>query len=53
LYLGAIHPRMTESLKSMLKGKVSEEYAKSHHGKWYEEISKGGEVGKGTTPGGH
>jgi formate dehydrogenase subunit gamma len=53
LYLGAIHPRMTESLKSMLKGKVSEEYAKSHHGKWYEEISKGGEAGKGTTPGGH
>ena len=41
LYLGAIHPRMTESLKSMLKGTVSEEYAKSHHGKWYEEISKG------------
>jgi|PlaIllAssembly_1097288.scaffolds.fasta_scaffold39966_3 formate dehydrogenase subunit gamma len=39
LYLGAIHPRMTESLKSMLKGKVSEEYAKSHHGKWYKEIS--------------
>jgi cytochrome b subunit of formate dehydrogenase len=43
---------MTESLKSMLKGKVSEEYAKSHHGKWYEEISKGGEAGKGT-PGDH
>ena len=41
LYLGAIHPRMTESLKSMLKGTVSEEYAKSHHGKWYERISKG------------
>jgi len=52
LYLGAIHPRMTESLKSMLKGKVSEEYAKSHHGKWYEEISKGGEADKGTTPSG-
>jgi len=53
LYLGAIHPRMTESLKSMLKGKVSEKYAKSHHGKWYAEISKGGEADKGTTPGGH
>lgn len=53
LYLGAIHPRMTESLKSMLKGKVSIEYAKSHHGKWYEEISKGGEAGEGTTPSGH
>jgi formate dehydrogenase gamma subunit len=38
--LGAIHPRMSESLRSMLTGKISEEYAKSHYGKWYEEISK-------------
>jgi len=52
LYLGAIHPRMPESLKSMLKGKVSVEYAKSHHGKWYNKISEGGEAGKGT-PSGH
>jgi formate dehydrogenase subunit gamma len=43
LYLGAIHPRMTESLKSMIGGKVSVEYAKSHHGKWYNEIAKGAE----------
>lgn len=46
LYLGAIHPRMTESLKSMIGGKVSVEYAKSHHGKWYNEITKGAEVAK-------
>jgi formate dehydrogenase subunit gamma len=46
LYLGAIHPRMTESLKSMIGGKVSVEYAKSHHGKWYNEIAKVAEVGK-------
>lgn len=38
--LGTIHPRMSESLRSMITGKVSEEYAKSHYGKWYEEISK-------------
>jgi len=38
--LGALHPRMSESLRSMITGKVSEEYAKSHYGKWYEEISK-------------
>lgn len=44
LYLGAVHPRMTEALKSMTKGTVSVEYAKSHHGKWYEEISKGKEA---------
>jgi formate dehydrogenase subunit gamma len=52
VYLGAIHPRMTESLRSMLKGKVSEEYARSHHGKWYQEISKGAEASKGSTPSG-
>lgn len=39
IYLGAIHPRMTESLRSMITGKVSVEYAKSHHGKWYKEIA--------------
>jgi formate dehydrogenase subunit gamma len=46
LYLGAIHPRMTESLKSMIKGRVSVEYAKSHHGKWYKEVAKAEEVGE-------
>ena len=39
IYLGAIHPRMTEALRSMIGGKVSVEYAKSHHGKWYAEIA--------------
>jgi formate dehydrogenase gamma subunit len=38
--LGTVHPRMSESLRSMITGKVSEEYAKSHYGKWYEEISQ-------------
>jgi formate dehydrogenase subunit gamma len=51
LYLGAIHPRMTESLKSMIKGKVSAEYAQSHHGKWYKEIAGHEGDAKGT-PGG-
>jgi formate dehydrogenase subunit gamma len=53
LYLGAIHPRMTESLKSMLKGKVSDEYAKSHHGKWYAEISKDKETENKEAPSTH
>jgi len=53
LYLGAIHPRMTESLKSMLKGKVSVEYAKSHHGKWYKDISGGKETDNKEAPGSH
>ena len=37
IYLGAIHPRMTESLRSILDGRVSPTYAKHHYGKWYEE----------------
>ncbi|UCH42487.1 MAG: formate dehydrogenase subunit gamma [Dehalococcoidales bacterium] len=39
IYLSVIHPLMKGSLNSMTKGKVSAEYAKSHHGKWYREIS--------------
>jgi formate dehydrogenase subunit gamma len=39
IYLGIIHPRMVESLRSMWDGKISTNYAKSHYGKWYDEIS--------------
>ena len=39
IYLGIIHPRMTESLRSTWSGKISKAYAKSHYGRWYEEIS--------------
>ena len=39
IYTGSIHPRMTESLRSMFDGKVSKKYAKSHYGKWYDEIT--------------
>ena len=37
IYLSMVHPRMTESLKSMFTGKISAHYAKSHYGLWYEE----------------
>lgn len=37
----SIHPRMTESLSSMITGKVSADYARSHHGKWYAEVMDG------------
>ena len=40
IYLGVFHPVMTEALKSMTGGKISAEYAKAHHGKWYAEVSK-------------
>lgn len=39
IYLGAIHPRMTESFKSIIDGKISPHYAKHHYGKWYDEIT--------------
>jgi len=49
LYTAVVHPLMhplrTGPWNSMLgKGTVSAEYAKSHHGKWYDSLSKGGEA---------
>ena len=41
IYLGIIHPMMTESLRSMWDGKISEKYAKSHYGRWYDEVAGG------------
>jgi len=40
IQLGVFHPRMDESLLSIVDGKVSGVYAKSHHGKWYDQIRK-------------
>jgi formate dehydrogenase subunit gamma len=40
VYLGVIHPRMNESLRSMIDGKVSSHYAQDHYGKWYRHINK-------------
>lgn len=43
IYLSAIHPLMrplkTGAWNSMAAGKVSMDYARSHHAKWYAEIS--------------
>ena len=33
-------PLKTGAWSSMARGRVSAEYAKSHHGKWYEELTK-------------
>jgi len=46
IYLGVIHPMMKESWKAVHKGTVSVEYAKMHHGKWYDERAKGKEVSR-------
>jgi formate dehydrogenase subunit gamma len=44
IYLGVAHPLMrphkTGSWSAMARGKVSADYAKTHHEKWYKEISK-------------
>lgn len=44
IYLSVIHPLMrplrTGAWSSMARGKVSIGYAKSHHAKWYDRISK-------------
>lgn len=40
IYLGVIHPMMTEAWRSITEGVVSVEYAKTHHGLWYDEKMK-------------
>jgi len=41
IYTGSLHPRMNESFRSMLDGKISADYAHHHYGKWYQRISGG------------
>ena len=43
IYLAVFHPLMNEAWGAMTGGKISVKYAKAHHGKWYEEITKGKE----------
>jgi len=44
IYMSVVHPLVrplkTGAWSSMATGKVSIDYAKSHHSKWYEEITK-------------
>ena len=39
IYMGLLHPRMNESLRSMLDGKISPSYARSHYRKWYDRAT--------------
>lgn len=39
--LAVFHPRMSEAMRSMIWGKSTVHYAKTHHGKWYDRISAG------------
>ncbi len=40
IYLVAIHPFTRESITAMFEGVVTREYAKEHHAKWYEQVTK-------------
>ena len=48
VYLSAFHPLMvpqrTGALSSMVRGKVSVDYAQAHHAKWYAEVANGERV---------
>ena len=41
IYNGVFHPAFNEAWSAITGGKISAEYAKKHHGKWYAEITKG------------
>jgi len=43
LYLGVLHPMMTEAWRAMTTGRVSANYARTHHGRWYEEMTGSGD----------
>lgn len=40
VYLSIGHPNSRPSFQGILKGYISEDYAKAHHGKWYDEEVK-------------
>lgn len=39
IYLGVFHPMMKGAWGAIATGKVSAEYAKSHHAKWYQRVT--------------
>lgn len=51
IYMSVAHPLVrplrTGAWSSMVRGKVSAEYAKSHHGKWYQDITRAKEIVEG------
>ena len=41
VYNGVFHPLFNEAWSAITSGKISAEYAKKHHGKWYAQLNKG------------
>ena len=48
IYMSVVHPLVrplrTGAWSSMARGRVSAEYARSHHGKWYQKIAKNRQI---------
>lgn len=42
LYLTSVHPLSRESISAIFTGTVSEQYARKHHPRWYEEVRGSG-----------
>jgi formate dehydrogenase subunit gamma len=40
VYNGVFHPLFNEAWAAITGGKISVEYAKKHHGKWYAQIPR-------------
>ncbi|MEW6622306.1 MAG: cytochrome b/b6 domain-containing protein [Bacillota bacterium] len=47
VYLSLVHPGSRESIKGMIFGTVSKQFAKEHHALWYEELQAKGELAAG------
>lgn len=44
IYLSVGHPKSKASLRGMIKGDVSLEYVKEHHGRWFDQLMQQGQV---------
>jgi len=40
LYMSVLHPHMRESMYAMIDGKISSSYAREHHRKWYDRVTR-------------
>lgn len=47
IYLSIGHPNTRPSLRGMIKGEVTADYANVHHGRWYDEVTHEQKKNKG------
>lgn len=51
VYLATLGPGAKDAMRGIIKGDVPPQYAKEHHGRWYDEIMEKESKDKGTTKG--